>query len=64
MEIADNAIRLLQRTLNALGRGTGTPQLTVDGRPGRRTIAALFRFLAAHGRVGETKLIRAMRALA
>ena len=63
MEIADNAIRKLQRSLNALGRGTGLPRLRVDGRLGRRTVAALARFLAAREREGEAALVRALRAL-
>ncbi|HYD11565.1 MAG TPA: hypothetical protein VEC11_01825 [Allosphingosinicella sp.] len=63
MEITEDLSRLLQRSLNALGRGTANPLLRVDGRPGRKTKAALFRFLAAGGCGGEAKLLRAMRAL-
>jgi lysozyme family protein len=63
MEITENAIRLLQRSLNALGRGTSPPKLKVDGRMGRKTVAALVSFLAAGGREGEARLVRAMRAL-
>ena len=63
MEITGIAIRRLQRSLNALGRGPGLPRLKVDGRLGRRTIAALARFLAARGREGEEALVRALRAL-
>lgn len=63
MKITENIIRLLQRALNALGRETGASLLTVDGIPGRRTMAAFFRFLAARGCAGEAALVRAMRAL-
>jgi lysozyme family protein len=63
MEVTENAIRLLQRSLNALGRQDGRPGVKVDGRPGRRTLAAFVRFLAARGREGEARLVRAMRAL-
>lgn len=62
MEITGIAIRL-QRSLNALGRGTKMRQLKVDGRLGRRTIAGLARFLARREREGEAALIRALRAL-
>ena len=63
MKITDIAIRRLQRSLNALGRGRGMPRLNVDGRLGRKTVAALARFLAARGPEGEARLVRAMRAL-
>jgi lysozyme family protein len=63
MKMTDDAIRLLQRALNALGRGTGLKRIPADGRAGRGTFAALIRFLAARGREGEAMLIRAMRAL-
>ena len=63
MEITGIAIRRLQRSLNALGRGLGLPRLKVDGRLGRTTVAALDRFLAAREREGEEALIRALRAL-
>lgn len=63
MKITGIAIRRLQRSLNALGRGTGVAQLKVDGRLGRKTVAALARFLAARGREGEARLVRALRAL-
>lgn len=63
MEITENAIRRLQRSLNGLGRGLGLPRLTVDGRLGRKTVAALARFLAAREREGEEALARALRAL-
>lgn len=59
-----NAIRLLQRALNALNRGLEAPPLAVDGRPGRRTSAALLRYLAARGRKGAAALGRALEALA
>ena len=39
------------------------PRLNVDGRLGRKTVAALARFLAARGPEGEARLVRAMRAL-
>lgn len=63
MEITDIAIRRLQRSLNALGRGLGMPRLKVDGRLGRRTAAALARFLAARGAEGEATLRRALTAI-
>ena len=63
MEITGAASRRLQRALNALTRGAGLKRIGVDGRPGRRTFAALIRFLAAQGREGEAALIRALRAL-
>jgi lysozyme family protein len=63
MEITGIAIRRLQRSLNALGRGLGLPHLKVDGRLGRKTVATLARFLAAREREGEEALIRALRAL-
>ena len=63
MEVTEVAIRLLQRSLNALTRGSGVSRLAVDGRLGRHTVAALARFLAARGREGEARLVRAMRAL-
>jgi lysozyme family protein len=52
MEITTIAIRRLQRSLNALGRGLGIPRLRVDGRLGRKTVAALTRFLARREREG------------
>jgi hypothetical protein len=63
MEIADIAIRRLQRSLNALGRGGGLPRLKVDGRLRRRTVAVLIRFLATRELEGEEALVRALRAL-
>ena len=63
MEITAIAIRRLQRSLNALGRGLGVPRLNVDGRLGRRTVAALARFLSARGPEGEEALRRALHAL-
>jgi lysozyme family protein len=63
VEVTNIAIRRLQRALNALGRGLDLPRLKVDGRPGRRTVAALARFLAAREREGEAALDRALRAL-
>ena len=60
----EEATGLLQRALNALGGGgpDGEP-LTVDRHFGRRTLAALIRFLAAHGAGGEARLLRAIAAL-
>lgn len=63
MEITGIAIRHLQRSLNALGRGSGLPRVAVDGHLGRRTVAALARFLAARGVEGEAALVRAITAL-
>jgi lysozyme family protein len=63
MEITSPAIRRLQRTLNAMGRGLALPRLKVDGRLGANTVRALFRFLAARGPEGEAALSRALRAL-
>ena len=63
MEITGIAIRRLQRSLNALGRGTGIARLKVDGRLGRKTVAALIRFLAARESEGEAALVRAITAL-
>lgn len=63
MQITEEAIRLLQRSLNALGRGGSLPAVPVDGRLGRRTVAALARFLAVHGTEGEAALRRALAAL-
>jgi len=63
MEITEIPTRLLQRSLNALARGTGLKRVAVDGRPDRRTRAALFRFLAMRGSEGEAALVRAIAAL-
>ena len=63
MEVTGIAIRRLQRSLNALGRGLGMPRLKVDGRLGRRTVSALARLLAAGGAKAEEALVRALRAL-
>lgn len=63
MEITVFAIRRLQRSLNAFGRGLGIPRLRVDGLLGRKTVAALARFLAARGPGGEEALLRALTAL-
>lgn len=63
MEITGIAIRRLQRSLNALARGSSFPRLAVDGRLGGRTVAALARFLDARGAEGEAALIRAITAL-
>jgi hypothetical protein len=62
--LSEEAIGLLQRALNALGRdGSGHELLAVDRRFGRRTMAALIRFLAARGAAGETRLLEAIAAL-
>ena len=63
MRITSIAIRRLQRSLNALGRGSGLPRVAVDGQLGRRTVAVLARFLAARGTEGEAALVRAISAL-
>lgn len=42
----------------------GTPRVSIDGRLGRKTVAALARFLAARGAEGEAALVRAIAALA
>lgn len=63
MEITEAVVRRLQRSLNALGRGTGLQRLKVDGRLGRRTVTALARFLAVGECQGEAALVRAIRAL-
>jgi hypothetical protein len=63
MEITEITIRRLQRTLNALARGTGLPPVKVDGRLDRRTLTSLARILAVRGGEGEAMLVRAMRAL-
>jgi lysozyme family protein len=63
MDVTENAIRRLQRSLNALGRGAGAAALKIDGRLGRKTVAALVRFLAERGPTGEAALLRALRAL-
>jgi hypothetical protein len=62
--LSEEAIGLLQRALNALGRGeAGQELLAVDRRFGKRTLAALIRFLAARGAAGETRLRMAIAAL-
>lgn len=63
MKRTGTMIRRLQRALNALARGSAFPRVAVTGRLGRRTLAMLFHFLAAHGPAGEARLVRAMRAL-
>jgi hypothetical protein len=60
----EEAIGFLQRALNALGRGgPGHELLAVDRRLGKRTRAALTRFLATRGAAGETRLLCAIAAL-
>ena len=63
MKITESATRRLQRSLNALARGSGLKRVAVDGRLGRGTVAALIRFLACRGPEGEATLVRAMKAL-
>lgn len=58
-----DAIRRLQRALNALARGGAARRLCVDGRLGRKTAAAFVRFLAARVPEGEAALVRAVAAL-
>ena len=58
------AAGFLQRALNALNRGASDfPDIAVDGRIGKRTVAALTAFLAGRGAAGETVLLRAVEAL-
>lgn len=63
VQVTRNSIRRLQRALNALSRGLGLPRLTIDGRLGPRTVAALARFLAVREREGEEALIRTLQVL-
>lgn len=60
----EEAIGLLQRALNALNRGgPGHKLLAVDRCFGKRTLAALIRFLSARGAAGEARLLKAIAAL-
>lgn len=60
----EEAIGLLQRALNALGRGRPNHTLlAVDRRISWRTRAALTDFLAARGAAGEILLLKAIAAL-
>lgn len=54
----------LQRALNAFNRQQADyPDVTVDGRIGPMTLAALRAFLAKRGKEGETVLVRTMNCL-
>ena len=58
------AIGFLQRALNALNRGaTDHADLTIDGRIGPATLAAIDAFLAIRRAVGEGVLVKAVDAL-
>jgi hypothetical protein len=62
--LTGDAAGLLQRALNALNRGgPDDALLAVDRRFGKRTRAALARFLAARGAAGEAMLLKAIEAL-
>ena len=54
----------LQRLLNALNqRGTAWPDLTVDGKVGPATLAALAALLKKRGELGATVLLRGLNSL-
>ena len=58
------ATAFLQRALNALNRGASDyGDVTLDGRLGAQTLAALDRYLAVRRNHGETVLLRAVEAL-
>ena len=58
------ATGFLQRALNALNRnGADYADIATDGKIGPRTLAALDRFLAVRGVVGESVLLKAIEAL-
>jgi len=58
------AVTFLQRALNALNRGASDyPDVTLDGRVGAQTLAALDRFLSTRRASGETVLVKAIEAL-
>ncbi|MES2020726.1 MAG: glycosyl hydrolase 108 family protein [Pseudomonadota bacterium] len=58
------AAAFLQRALNALNRGaTDYPDMSVDGRIGAVTLAALAAFLKRRGAGGEAVLLKAIEAL-
>lgn len=60
----ETAGRALQRALNVLNKGgTFYPDVTVDGRVGPMTIAALKEYARRRGNDGETVLLRALNAL-
>lgn len=71
-ELIDTAVNMgaaipgpwLQRLLNALNqRGTAWPDLTVDGKVGPATLAALAALLKKRGQLGATVLLRGLNAL-
>jgi len=71
-EMADTAVnmgpavagRFLQRALNVFNKGgTLYPDLTVDGKPGARTVAALRSFLLLRGKDGEAVMLKALNCL-
>jgi lysozyme family protein len=56
--------QMLQRSLNALNRGgSDFSDLTVDGKIGSATVAALRSYLAKRGSNGELVLLRALNSL-
>ena len=58
------ATGFLQRALNALNRGARDyPDITLDGRIGPRTLAALDGFLRTRGGGAESVLLKAVEAL-
>lgn len=58
------ATAFLQRALNALNRGARDyPDISLDGRVGPQTLAALDLFLLTRGAGGETVLLKAIEAL-
>lgn len=58
------AASFLQRALNALNRGASDyPDLTLDGKIGAKTLAALDAFLAHRKPGGERVLLKAIEAL-
>lgn len=60
----DAAGRFLQRALNVLNRGAAMyPDVTVDGRVGPMTIAALREYLRQRGKTGEVVMMRALNSL-
>jgi len=71
-ELIDTAVNMgpavpgpwLQRLLNALNqRGTAWPDLTVDGKVGPATVAALAALLKKRGELGATVLLNGLNAL-
>lgn len=60
----DRAIRFLQRSLNALNQGQKDyDDQVVDGKVGKRTVAALQMYLQKKSRSGETILLRCLNGL-